>query len=139
MNNYKTLVNALLAKSNSTNITDATKEWKVTSYDEYRCNCVCGKENIVHNFTIYNIENGNILGPIGNRCVNHFNITDAEKRMKILTKKNTIFKNPGKAYDGKTYEEVCKDHKYITFIRNNSKKSTYKKLIEYIPKTKLKS
>jgi hypothetical protein len=131
MNNYKTLVNALLAKSESNDFNRAVNEWKVTSYDVFSCNCVCGKENIVHNYTICNVINGNTLGPIGSKCVNHFSLTDGEKAMKILSKKNAIFNNPGKAYDGLTYAEVCKNHKYIEYIRTHSKKAKYKKLLEY--------
>lgn len=131
MNNFKNLVNALLEKSESTDFETATHEWYVSSYNKEQCKCVCGKENIINTYMITNVKNGNILGPIGSHCVNHFNINDAEIAMKILAKKNTIFNNPGKQYDGMTYSEVCKNRNYIEFIRKNSKKAKYQKLLEY--------
>ena len=54
----------------------AVKEWEITDCiedDSLSESCICGKEHLYYLFAIRNIINGNILYPIGSKCIKKFN------------------------------------------------------------------
>jgi hypothetical protein len=131
---WETLKPIVLENSeNKTDINDAIDEWNIVNYyiTEEPTNCLCGKEQIIFISEIRNLLNGNTLQPIGSRCMKRFGNDRLENQLSLISKGNHIFKNKGKRYDGQTYCEICKDHKYIEYIRIHGTKKRYEKLVEY--------
>lgn len=73
------LLGTVINNSVSNSWHSAVLEWEISDVsedEENEASCVCGKENIRYLFTIKNIENGNILFPIGSSCIKKFNRDD---------------------------------------------------------------
>jgi len=74
MVSYKqNFINIILEHSeNGSDIKEAIKEWlmdpEVVIAEESHCVCT---HDIIYNYTIFNIQNGNILFPVGSCCVKH--------------------------------------------------------------------
>lgn len=123
------VINSSLAKT----FEDAKYEWSVVDYvrnDNEQC--ICGKKHIKHCYTICNKETDKILFPIGSECIKKFERQDLLRQMKVISNKNTIFKNTGRKHDGKTYGYICEnDFKYIEYLKEKATNKVYLKLIEY--------
>jgi hypothetical protein len=65
----------------------AVEEWEIYGYNEDElCSetCTCGKQGLRRLFTIRNIENGNILEPIGSSCIHKFERKDLDDDMAVI-------------------------------------------------------
>tara|TARA_R110000868_G_scaffold24856_3_gene97473 strand:+ start:405 stop:1073 length:669 start_codon:yes stop_codon:yes gene_type:complete len=131
---------ALLNKSISKDIDEAVNEWEEVSafHEEYSDTCICGKENIKYCFEIRNVNNNELLYPIGSECIKHFGNKNLLDQMKIYQHKNFIFNNKGGKNDGKTFDWICKnDENYIQFlISMRTNKKRYERLTTYYLTTK---
>lgn len=77
--NIEDLMNSVIEASVSKEWKTATEEWDITDfYEDVGCSssCVCGKENLRYLFEITNRYNGNVLFPIGSKCIFQFNRSD---------------------------------------------------------------
>lgn len=75
----KQLIDAVLDRSVSKTWAEAVKEWYVLSCDEDEsCSetCVCGHEGLRYNFSIRNELNGEVIYPIGSKCIEKFENND---------------------------------------------------------------
>lgn len=80
------LTEILLNESVSNVWEDAVKEWHIAScYDNLDCSetCLCGHEGIRYEYTIENEINGNLLSPIGSRCILKFGNDDLKNEVKV--------------------------------------------------------
>lgn len=87
------LINVVLNNSNSSNWTDAVREWKIEDCEEddlCQSTCICGKENIKYLFTIRNKYNNAILFPIGSTCINKFNREDLDNEVDLIKQKYAL-------------------------------------------------
>jgi hypothetical protein len=69
----------------------AVLEWSIVSGDEdeeAKSSCICGKENIRYLYKVKNDENGNILFPIGSKCIEKFGRDDLNE---IISVKEGLF------------------------------------------------
>ncbi len=60
----------------------AVQEWSITDViedEELESTCICGKEHLRYLYTIRNDLNGNVLFPIGSKCIKKFNRTDLDE------------------------------------------------------------
>ena len=130
----------ILRNSVAKTIEEAVREWtELGEYQEHvSIDCLCGKENLTHYFSIVNVKNGNMLDPIGSSCILHFADTELVDKMKIYQHKNFIFNNKGGKNDGKTFDWICKnDENYIKFlISARTNKKRYERLTTYYLTTK---
>lgn len=81
-----TLINEVLALSESNIWEIAVKEWKIADCEEdlsRSSDCICGKENLRYLFTIENELNGNYLYPIGSSCIRKFGREDLQSETKV--------------------------------------------------------
>lgn len=72
----RNLRSKVIENSSSNTWENAVNEWDIVGWDEdnnMQSACICGKENIRYLFTIQNEQNGNILEPIGSKCIKKFN------------------------------------------------------------------
>ena len=91
--------------------------------------CVCGKQHLVHLYTIQNTYNSNILHPIGSRCIKHFQVKRLDDAMKVANNSEKIITDG--RYKGCAYDYLCTHQpKYIEFVRLNAKKQKYAKLVQ---------
>ena len=140
MSKFVVLKAVVCENSQSKDFSNACKEWYIEDYyckqphDEIQYDCVCGQCNLTHIYTIRNSVTNNQLTPVGSNCVKRFNDSEMDADLKMFEKKTKIFKNDGKAYDGKTYDEMVKQFShYIRWLMDNAKvkKKTYLELIDY--------
>lgn len=93
MSNYKdNFINQILSNSESEEWIKAVIEWEILDWEEdinMDYSCICGKENIKYLFKIKNIKNGNILFPIGSKCIKKFEREDLNE---IISEKESLFK-----------------------------------------------
>ena len=81
-----TLINEVLALSESNVWEIAVKEWKIADCEEdlsRSSDCICGKENLRYLFTIENELNGSYLYPIGSSCIRKFGREDLQSETKV--------------------------------------------------------
>lgn len=81
-----TLINEVLALSESDIWEFAVKEWKIADCEEdlsRSSDCICGKENLRYLFTIENELNGKYLYPIGSSCIRKFGREDLQSETKV--------------------------------------------------------
>lgn len=108
----------------------ARHEWNLSDYHYDDGICECGKRGLKHLYEITNQFTHKTLYPIGSECIKYFENEEMERKMKIARLSETIFKNEGKKHDGKTYMFIYEnDKRYISFLRDNSIKKKYEKLI----------
>lgn len=77
MSNFENLKYAVLCASESDSWFDAVYEWRIIGCEvDYTCasKCICGKEQIKYLFRILNIYNGNVMFPIGSKCIKRFEV-----------------------------------------------------------------
>jgi hypothetical protein len=89
---YRNLIKQVVDNSEASAWEDAIFEWEVFDCEEddsLFSSCICGKENLRYLFTIRNIENGNILYPIGSSCIKKFERDDLNQDASI---KEQLFK-----------------------------------------------
>ncbi|SDH93868.1 hypothetical protein [Proteiniclasticum ruminis] len=97
------LISRVMDYSNAIQWDEAVLEWEITNWDEdedIKTSCICGKENIRYLFTIENQVNGNVLEPIGSKCIQKFNRKDLNKLSNTYEK---LFK----------LKKALKDNRYI--------------------------
>jgi hypothetical protein len=141
-NKFQKLMEIIIDNSQMKMWENAKNEWELSGYeyDKDGTTCRCGQENITHLFEIRNIENGNILEPIGSVCIKRFNNPNLEYKIKLLEWGRDIDFNFGK-YKGKNINDIIDDDlSYCKWLINNAdfrfknktqdKKS--KKIIDYI-------
>lgn len=83
---YKKLLKKVIDASESNVWELAVKEWIIFDCEEdVTCSsfCLCGKDDLRYLFTIKNIENGNILYPIGSSCIQKFGRSDLKAETKV--------------------------------------------------------
>lgn len=81
-----TLINEVLALSESNVWEIAVKEWEIADCEEdlsRSSDCICGKENLRYLFTIENELNGKYLYPIGSSCIRKFGREDLQSETKV--------------------------------------------------------
>ncbi|MFV0499074.1 MAG: hypothetical protein ACK5NF_03470 [Bacilli bacterium] len=100
MSQYKQFFQKIINKSDSNNWESAVLEWKVKSCTVRKIadkSCICGHENIKYLFEIENMNNGNIIYPIGSSCIKKFKREDLDEN----TNKNImLFKLIAKISEG---------------------------------------
>jgi len=120
------------ANSISDDFTIARLEWSLSNYQHEDGTCECGKCGLKHLYEITNQFTHKILFPIGSECIKYFENEEMNSQMKIARLSETIFKNEGKKHDGNTYMSIYENDKpYIAYLRNNSIKKKYQKLISF--------
>lgn len=131
----RTLINNVISQSESDSWDIAKREWIIADYNEDKeCNgvCICGKHRLKNLYQITNTRNCNFINNIGSECMKHFEFNEPDSyKAKILAMKHKILKAPGTKYDGQEYGEIVKNTSYMDFLRKNSKKKCFEKLIEY--------
>lgn len=83
---YENLIETVLEKSYSHVWKLAVEEWEIIDCEEDACrenSCLCGKENLRYLFTIRNMENGNILYPVGSSCIRKFGRADLSDQTQV--------------------------------------------------------
>ena len=77
MNSLENLKRVVIENSTTNDWTLARNEWKVIpgvrEDPHVNTTCICLHPNLRYIYTIQNVKNGNILTPIGDICINHFN------------------------------------------------------------------
>lgn len=119
-NKFLKLQQKVLACSNSKNWEDATLEWDIIDFSEdasMAASCKCGQRNIKYLYTISNKKTGNILKPIGSKCIERFDRDDLKEEISIYER---LFKLLKAREDGE-FIELKSDKKYFS-----------KKLIDYL-------
>lgn len=89
---YRNLIKQVVDNSEASAWEEAIFEWEVFDCEEDEsliASCICGKENLRYLFTIRNIENGNLLYPIGSSCIKKFERDDLNQDASI---KEQLFK-----------------------------------------------
>lgn len=90
----KELEKAILEKSESTNWYDAVSEWALLTVEEdthLQSTCICGKKNLRYLYTLKNIYNGNLLCPIGSKCIHQFGRVDMNRQISLYEKLFKLF------------------------------------------------
>lgn len=85
-NNFEKLKEVIVDNSVSDNWREAVDEWDIESCEEDQDlagTCICGKEELRYLFTIVNMENDNIVFPIGSQCIKRFKRSDLNKTITI--------------------------------------------------------
>lgn len=83
---YDNLIRQVICLSESDAWDFAVLEWEIWDCEEdfsRSTSCICGKENLRYLFTIKNVENGNILYPIGSSCIQKFGRSDLKAETKV--------------------------------------------------------
>ncbi|QRN86821.1 hypothetical protein JR334_00920 [Clostridia bacterium] len=89
---YRNLIKQVVDNSEASIWEDAIYEWEVFDCEEDETlflSCICGKEKLRYLFTIRNMENGNMLYPIGSSCIKKFERDDLNQDASI---KEQLFK-----------------------------------------------
>jgi hypothetical protein len=84
---FENLRAAVVDASEADNWSDAVGEWYVSSCeidDDCEETCICGQENLRYLYTIRNRLNGNVLYPIGSRCIKRFENPDMDEDAEYL-------------------------------------------------------
>lgn len=92
---FERLQQGVVAASESHTWESAVLEWRVIDLEEDptgQGECVCGHPNLVQLFTIKNVNNGQILYPIGNICVNKFGRQDLSHQVSLYSQLQTLRK-----------------------------------------------
>lgn len=91
MNNFHTLSQGIISRSNTTSWEDAKKEWDIIDMEEVDEleTCLCGHRHIKQVFTLRNIINCNTVR-IGSTCVNRFIQKNSNFRSYKRIKKNSL-------------------------------------------------
>ncbi|MCD5348417.1 hypothetical protein [Agromyces sp. S2-1-8] len=85
---FQALVRAVIDDSVANTWADAVLEWEVDGLEEDPRGlgmCVCGQPNLVQLFTIRNTRNGNVLFPIGSKCVHQFEVKELDQQVNVLS------------------------------------------------------
>lgn len=88
-NYYKNLIKTVLVNSDSNDWENAVLEWEIEDWEEdedIETSCLCGKEHIRYLFSIKNINNNNLLEPIGSSCIKKFDRNDFNEKTTIYEK-----------------------------------------------------
>ena len=112
------LIEEILKNSESLFWEDAVNEWDIVGFDvddDCSSKCVCGKEDIKYLFTIKNRENGNVLDPIGSKCIKKFGREDLSDEVDVCEQMSKLL-------------DCVKDRKFVEF---NSKLFS-RKLLKYL-------
>ncbi|MDJ0459998.1 hypothetical protein PUN71_022575 [Arthrobacter sp. NQ7] len=67
---------------------DAVHEWAVVAVEEHPDNegeCVCGQQNLLYMYTIYNSKKQETLSYIGSQCVHHFKRQDLDMQVSVFS------------------------------------------------------
>lgn len=67
---------------------DAVHEWAVVAVEEHpnrEGECVCGQQNLLYMYTIYNSKNEETLSYIGSQCVHHFKRQDLDVQVSVFS------------------------------------------------------
>jgi hypothetical protein len=89
---YDNLVKTVLEHSESSDWYSAVNEWSIVNVEEDDSmmeSCICGKENLRYLFSIKNINNGNVLFPIGSSCIRKFGRSELNEEVVV---KEQLFK-----------------------------------------------
>lgn len=114
------LIDAIVENSEADTWDDAVQEWSMIHCSvDSSCSsqCVCGQESIKYLFEIRNEYNGNLLFPIGSRCIHKFGRKDLNEQVSV-------------------YEQMCKlleavkNREYISFGSDMFSKKLLKYLYE---------
>ena len=105
--NIQRLKDAVVSLSEADVFGLARLEWDVVGrYEapmgEGGTRCVCGHDPISECFKIRNRENGNVLEPIGNVCVRHFESFAMDSQMAALSGAARVRAASAKLHDGET-------------------------------------
>lgn len=88
-NYHNNLIKRVLDNSEANNWKEAVEEWKIEDVIEdssLHASCICGQENLHYLFTIKNNLNGNVLYPIGSRCIKKFGQNHLNKEVAVQKK-----------------------------------------------------
>ena len=84
------LTKIVLKNSEAKTIDKAFSEWSVDPYVDYdessESECVCGKKHIAYLYRIRNTLNGNVLFPIGSKCIQRFGSSSMDFAVQSLQK-----------------------------------------------------
>lgn len=82
----RSLINRVIDASQSDFWDSAVCEWVVDDCEEdtsLSSSCICGKENLRYLYTIRNLQNGNLLWPIGSCCIKKFDREDMDEAVSV--------------------------------------------------------
>jgi hypothetical protein len=130
MYDHDQFVCCVLAKSDSSDLQDALREWNITSnFYERDSECFCG-HTICDVYSLRNTVNGNVLPYVGSKCVTRFG-PRMEKRLAMFKQGKKVVKKGRVA--GLTYDEICRDHfDYVKWLSQKGPTNReHKSLIEY--------
>lgn len=92
---YNNLIQKVIDASEGETWDEAVGEWEIFDCEEDEdCSsfCICGKEGIRYLYTIRNVENGNLLYPIGSSCIKKFGNEDMDEEIAIREGMFTLFR-----------------------------------------------
>lgn len=88
MSNYR-LIEVVVSQSEADTWNEARKEWCIADCHDNGCDhdaqwgdCICGHHNIRFEYRIKNVLNGNIIEPVGSKCINLFQNQDMDDEIK---------------------------------------------------------
>ncbi|WP_432740914.1 hypothetical protein AAA450_11715 [Staphylococcus equorum] len=100
-------------------------EWEIIDheYDQGRLStCTCGKRDLHYLYTIRNFETGNVLYPIGSKCIKRFGREDLKEMVNVY---DQVMKLVKAKRDGEYINLKCKENYFS------------KKLIDHLNKQKV--
>lgn len=86
---FETLKKVIEDNSVAANFHDAVNEWAVVAVEEHPENegeCLCGQQNLLYMYTIYNSEKQETLSYIGSQCVHHFKRQDLDVQVSVFSR-----------------------------------------------------
>jgi hypothetical protein len=85
---FETLKKVIEDNSVAAHFHDAVHEWAVVAVEEHPENegeCLCGQQNLLYMYTIYNSEKQETLSYIGSQCVHHFKRQDLDVQVSVFS------------------------------------------------------
>lgn len=85
---FETLKTVIEENSVAAHFYDAVHEWAVVAVEEHpdcEGECVCGQQNLLYMYTIYNSKNQKELSYIGSQCVHHFERQDLDLQVSVFS------------------------------------------------------
>lgn len=95
VDSFETLKKVIEDNSVAEDFHDAVHEWAVVAVEEHpdsQGECLCGQQNLLYMYTIYNGENQQTLRYIGSQCVNNFEVQDLNVQVSLLSRLLTLKK-----------------------------------------------
>lgn len=85
---FETLKKVIEDRSVAAHFHEAVHEWSVVAVEEHpdsQGECVCGQQNLLYMYTIYNSKKQEPLTYIGSQCVHHFERQDLDMQVSVFS------------------------------------------------------